>query len=287
MGRFVRAENDTRAKSQSRPGTRLKAMLPTQTTMTAVSPEPAAGPSYDSYLDTVEGEINFFRSLMRTRPVGINCHFHVMAMRFSIHQDSGQWVSIDGIWTKLRTLYDIDALNAIVRRAFLWPSFRLTDRQDVEIDGYQSPKSNSSTPIPIPSPKPGDDFTNHPFFKEEYSLPYDEYIDNLIVTRRMRATPSAASPTPSPTAQKKPKGRRKGKTTKSQANYAGLVGGDSDSSALTQESGDEGAPTPRESVVTGTDGGTEDVEDEDVEMHEPSPGMFGRSLLVVTFSFYH
>jgi MRG-binding protein len=53
---------------------------------------------------------------------------------------------------------------------------------------------------------------------------------------------------------------------------AGLVGGDSDSSALTLESGDEGLPpTPRESVVTGTDGGTDFVE-EDVEMREPSPG---------------
>lgn len=43
---------------------------------------------------------------------------------------------------------------------------------------------------------------------------------------------------------------------------AGLIGGDSDSSALTQESGDESAlPTPRES---GTDGGT-DYADEDEE----------------------
>lgn len=51
------------------------------------------------------------------------------------------------------------------------------------------------------------------------------------------------------------------------------MGGDSDSSALTQESGDEGAPpTPRESVVTGTDGGTDYAEEEDVEMREPSPG---------------
>lgn len=53
------------------------------------------------------------------------------------------------------------------------------------------------------------------------------------------------------------------------------MGGDSDSSALTQESGDEGGPepeTPRESVVTGTatDGGTEYGEDEDTEMREPS-----------------
>lgn len=54
---------------------------------------------------------------------------------------------------------------------------------------------------------------------------------------------------------------------------AGLVGGDSDSSALTQESGDEGvAETPRESVVTGTDAGTEEPEEEDTEMREPSPG---------------
>lgn len=54
---------------------------------------------------------------------------------------------------------------------------------------------------------------------------------------------------------------------------AGLVGGDSDSSALTQESGDEAAVgTPRESVVTATDAGTEFGEEEDVEMKEPSPG---------------
>jgi MRG-binding protein len=53
---------------------------------------------------------------------------------------------------------------------------------------------------------------------------------------------------------------------------AGLVGGDSDSSALTQESGDEGiAPTPR-SAVTGTDGGTDYADDDDGEMREPSPG---------------
>lgn len=56
---------------------------------------------------------------------------------------------------------------------------------------------------------------------------------------------------------------------------AGLVGGDSDSSALTQESGDEGTTGTGRlgSVITGTDGGTDYAEDEDVEMHQPSPGM--------------
>ena len=53
---------------------------------------------------------------------------------------------------------------------------------------------------------------------------------------------------------------------------AGLVGGDSDSSALTQESGDEAVFTPRESVVTGTDAGT-DYED-DPEVQEVSPGLW-------------
>ena len=54
------------------------------------------------------------------------------------------------------------------------------------------------------------------------------------------------------------------------------MSGDSDSSALTQESGDEAgaAVTPMESVVTGTDAGTDYAEeDEDAEMRDPSPGV--------------
>ena len=53
------------------------------------------------------------------------------------------------------------------------------------------------------------------------------------------------------------------------------MSGDSDSSALTQESGDEAgaAETPMESVVTGTDAGTDYAEDEDVEMRDPSLGV--------------
>jgi MRG-binding protein len=49
------------------------------------------------------------------------------------------------------------------------------------------------------------------------------------------------------------------------------VGGDSDSSALTQESGDEGMPSSP-SGVSVTEGGTEEIDEEDVEMREPSPG---------------
>ena len=69
--------------------------------------------------------------------------------------------------------------------------------------------------------------------------------------------------------------RKRGKYTKSKLNLAGLVSGDSDSSALTQESGDEAGAveTPIGSVMTGTDIGTDYAEDEDVEMREPSPGV--------------
>lgn len=80
---------------------------------------------------------------------------------------------------------------------------------------------------------------------------------------------SSASPAP-PT-----KDRASKKRSKNKSKMAGLVGGDSDSSALTQESGDEGvALTPRESVLTGTDAGTEELDQEDVEMRDPSPGRF-------------
>lgn len=152
---------------------------------------------------------------------------------------------------------------------------------------------NATSPVAIRSPSPSENLVRHPFFREEYTLPFDEAFDNLISQRRMRATASApSSPVPSPTPVSVPtKSQRKGaasgsgggggrRRAKSKADMAGLVGGDSDSSALTQESGDEGAAaaaaaaaagTPRESVVTGTDGGTE-FEDEDTEMKEPSPG---------------
>lgn len=65
---------------------------------------------------------------------------------------------------------------------------------------------------------------------------------------------------------------------------AGLVGGDSDSSALTQESGDEAVFTPRDSVITGTDPGT-DYED-DADPQEISPGLWlvFSSRIIVTSS---
>lgn len=74
-----------------------------------------------AFLDSVEGEIWFFKSIMHARPVGKHRHFHVMSMRNTILRETGQSVAIDDIWNKLKTCYDLDALEAIVRLD-LWPT---------------------------------------------------------------------------------------------------------------------------------------------------------------------
>jgi Chromatin modification-related protein EAF7 len=67
-----------------------------------------------AFLNTVEGEVSFFRSVMRARPVGIHRHFHALTIRNSIHRDTGQSVSFEEIWRKLESLYNLDALDALV-----------------------------------------------------------------------------------------------------------------------------------------------------------------------------
>lgn len=151
----------------------------------------------------------------------------------------------------------------------LRPDLRVADTvQDVEINDNMDNKG--SPPMPIPSPSPSDNLAIHPFFRNEYSLPVDETYDMLISRRRMRASASlpSSSPGPSPTQEKPappPRKTRKGKSKLHKT--AGLVAGDSDSSALTQESGDESVPpTP----ATGTDNATEYAEDD--QEPEQSPG---------------
>lgn len=97
----------------------------------------------------------------------------------------------------------------------------------------------------------------------------DETFDFLIASRRVRATASPPSSPPAPSPTRKTRGGHS-KRAISKSDTAGLIGGDSDSSALTQESGDEGANT-RESVATGTDGGS-DAEEDASETREESAG---------------
>ena len=230
-----------------------------------------------AFLGSVEGEISFFRSIMRARPIGIHRHFHVLAIQRFIQKDTGRIVHTGDIWDKLRNYYNLDALEAIVRIQYSekgLSDLNVYSTQDLEAEVYELSKSNGSTPSSIRSPQPGTNLDNHPSFREEYSLPFEETFELLMAQRRLRTTPSApSSSAPSPAVTSKPRGGKKRGRTK--LDMAGLVGGDSDSSALTQESGDEGTVGTERlgSVVTGTDGGTDYAED-DVEMQGPSPSTF-------------
>ncbi|KAF8272216.1 hypothetical protein EI94DRAFT_1769951 [Lactarius quietus] len=206
------------------------------------SPDPAT-----PFLDTVEGEMSFFRSIMRARPIGLHRHFHVL---------HGRYVSIDDIWEKLRSCYNVDALESL------------------DAEGFESPGSAHSTPSVVDSPSPSDNLSLHPYFRKEFALPYDEALDSIISSRRVRDTASSTSFSPSPPPPPPPtKGRRGRRRGRGLAH----VHAESDSSALTLESGDESvvAPTPKGSVnTTGTDGATEYGDDEDVEVAaSPAPSV--------------
>lgn len=66
------------------------------------------------FLDTVNGEIAFFRAITHARPVGINRHFHLLAVQQHIKNDAGQLVPIEQLWAKLESLYSLDALENMV-----------------------------------------------------------------------------------------------------------------------------------------------------------------------------
>lgn len=233
------------------------------------------------FLDTVEGEISFYRSVMRARPVGIHSQFHVLTIRNAILKDTGRTITTDDIWKKLRGLYDLEALEGLVRSHEFLSVLEsgMTGRQSQEPDGYESAGSDDSTPAVIRSPSPSENLSNHPHFHSEYSLPADETFESLIAPRRVRVTASPPSSPHVSSPVRKPRGNRT-KRGLSKADMAGLVGGDSDSSALTQESGDEvgvEASNRRGSAATGTEGGT-DVEEEgegEDETREESAGLYG------------
>jgi MRG-binding protein len=154
----------------------------------------------------------------------------------------------------------------------------LTLPKDAEADSLR-PGGKPSSPIPVEPPDPTEELLKHPYFKEEYSLPIDAGIERIMHLRRAATTPSPDSTPPPETATtaissasaRDMRGKKRARA-RSKLDSTGLVGGDSDSS-LTQESGDEGPPTPRESVVTATDGGTEDPDDVLSDLDEPIPGM--------------
>jgi len=77
------------------------------------------------FLDSAEGEVSLFRSIMRTRPVGIHRHVHILAIHNSIYRDTGFKVPMQDIWAKLGRMYDLDVLEHGVSLSLLFQQDRV------------------------------------------------------------------------------------------------------------------------------------------------------------------
>lgn len=71
------------------------------------------------YLATVDGESAFFRALCeaQARPVGMHRHFRMLVVQRELYNLTEQSVSIDALWKKFSTYYDIELLEGNVRLA--------------------------------------------------------------------------------------------------------------------------------------------------------------------------
>jgi hypothetical protein len=69
------------------------------------------------YLSTVDGESAFFRALCeaQARPVGMHRHFRMLVVQRELYNLTEQIVSIDALWKKFSTCYDIELLEGNVR----------------------------------------------------------------------------------------------------------------------------------------------------------------------------
>jgi hypothetical protein len=84
------------------------------------------GDDLDDFLDTLEGELSFFRAVMHIRPVGLHRHFHVLSIRNAIYKETGTLVTADSIWRKLQSCYELEALEALVGHPFALLALGLT-----------------------------------------------------------------------------------------------------------------------------------------------------------------
>jgi len=65
------------------------------------------------YLSTVDGESAFYRALCeaQVRPVGMHRHFRMLVVQRELYNLTDQTVSIDALWEKFSTCYDIELLE--------------------------------------------------------------------------------------------------------------------------------------------------------------------------------
>ena len=212
-----------------------------------------------AFLDTVDGEIAFFRSITKARPVGLHRHMHVLTMRQSIKEDTGQVVSPDAIWAKLEATWNLAQLENVEDNYY-------SDDSDRATPG----KGSDSHSDALREPSPSENLDLHPHFVSEFMLPYDAEFERLMDERRLKGPGDESSDedvemaeaAPPPTTTKG-KGKRTRKTSNSVP--ANILGGDSDSSALTESEDDD-------MKMNGANSPTEE-EEEDEDYGKDSSGM--------------
>lgn len=89
------------------------------------------------FLDTTDAEIALFRAIARARPVGMNRHFNMLAILQMIKHETGRTVSAEDVWEKMRGLYDLNALEELVRfNLLLRVSLSLTRTRRIGTRGF-------------------------------------------------------------------------------------------------------------------------------------------------------
>jgi hypothetical protein len=86
------------------------------------------------YLSTVDGESAFYRALCeaQVRPVGMHRHFRMLVVQRELYNLTDQTVSIDALWEKFSTCYDIELLEGNVR---LTSTFHIIILPDISLAG--------------------------------------------------------------------------------------------------------------------------------------------------------
>ncbi|KAF2402059.1 CT20-domain-containing protein [Trichodelitschia bisporula] len=161
------------------------------TTAAPAAPTPTTQATADILTDpwTDDEEILLFKSMIRWKPTGVHKHFRMLAISNALSSHgytaaSSPHTRIPGIWAKLRSLYDLDAL----------------DERENRHAGMETPRGGS--PTGETSAAPGfftlkraadEDPDAPPRSPPPFALPNDEFADVLWARRfksRSRSPPA-------------------------------------------------------------------------------------------------
>ncbi|PVF98467.1 hypothetical protein CPB86DRAFT_851609 [Serendipita vermifera] len=169
-----------------------------------------------AFLNSTSGEIAFFRGLCDARPVGIHREFNMMAVAAYIKSATGRRVSVDDLWTKFKTCYNIERLESYERPGYfshesdssLSSSEDGMDVEDQETESVAptSPVKTRSSHKPLKGKdhsRTEEDQEQYPFFRREFELPVGPgwpplaaTMGTVMITGKRRGSGSVAGGQP-------------------------------------------------------------------------------------------